>query len=150
MFDHILVPTDGSELSQRAVNLAIEFARKTGARLTAFFASTEPILPHPVGFGIGGEAGIVTPEAITQEAGRRAQAILGEIAQTAQQAGIQCNTLSVQSDTPYRAIIDAAGAQGCDMIIMASHGRSSIGEIFLGSETQKVLTHSRIPVLVVR
>lgn len=77
MFDHILVPVDGSELSQRAVSVAVEFARKTGARMTVFYASTEPVLPHAIGFGSGGgEAGIVTPEQVAQDANRRAQEIL--------------------------------------------------------------------------
>lgn len=152
MFDHILVPTDGSELSRRAVNLAIEFARKTGAVLTVFFASTELAIPHPVGFGVEGTRAdpIVTPEQVAENVERHTREVLDPVIQSAQQAGIRCKALSVRSDTPYQAIIDAAKTQGCDMIIMASHGRSGISAMLLGSETQKVLTHSTIPVLVVR
>jgi len=150
MFDHALVPTDGSELSQRAVNVAIEFARKTGALMTALFVTSEPVFSHPIGFGVDGEASIVTPDKIAKEAQRQAQEILDPVAQAARQAGVRCNTLSVHGESPYQTIIDTATAHGCDLIIMASHGRGGIGAMLLGSETQKVLTHTKIPVLVIR
>jgi nucleotide-binding universal stress UspA family protein len=147
MFKHILVPTDGSQLSQEAVKRAIAFAKETGARITFFYAKPE----YPVAFyGEGALIDPTTPEKFAQMADEQAKAILDACAQLAAAEGVTCATLSKTSDVPYEAIIAAADEAGCDLIFMASHGRRGIGALLLGSETQKVLTHSKIPALVYR
>ncbi len=147
MFKHLLVPTDGSPLSQEAVQRAIDFAKEIGARITFFYAKPE----YPVTFyGEGALIDPTTPEKFAQMTEQQAQEILATCAEAAAAAGVVHATLSETSDVPYEAIIAAATAQDCDLIFMASHGRRGIGALLLGSETQKVLTHSKIPVLVYR
>lgn len=147
MFKHILVPTDGSQLSQQAVQRAIDFAKEIGARITFFYAKPE----YPVTFyGEGALIDPTTPEKFAQMTEQQAREILDACAEQAAAAGVACATLSQTSDVPYEAIIAAATTAGCDLIFMASHGRRGIGALLLGSETQKVLTHSKIPVLVYR
>jgi len=147
MFKHILVPTDGSQLSAEAVRHAVGFASEAGARVTLFYAKPE----YPVAFyGEGALIDPTTPEKFAAMADQQAQEILGTCAQLARDAGVSCASLAVTSDVPYEAIITAAESAGCDLIFMASHGRRGLGSLLLGSETQKVLTHSKIPVLVYR
>ncbi|WP_126446087.1 universal stress protein [Sulfuricystis multivorans] len=147
MFKHILVPTDGSQLSQEAVMRAITFAKETGARITFFYAKPE----YPVAFyGEGALIDPTTPEKFAQMAEQQAKEILDACTKLAAAEGVECATRSKTSDIPYEAIIEAADAAGCDLIFMASHGRRGLGALLLGSETQKVLTHSKIPVLVYR
>ncbi|MFN3883710.1 MAG: universal stress protein [Rhodocyclaceae bacterium] len=147
MFKHLLVPTDGSRLSQQAVERAVEFAKESGARITFFYAKPE----YPVAFyGEGALIDPTTPEKFAQMADQQAQEILDQCARLAAAASVECATVSKTSDIPYEAIIETAEASGCDLIFMASHGRRGLGALLLGSETQKVLTHSKIPVLVYR
>jgi len=147
MFKHILVPTDGSELSQATARRAIEFARETGARITLFFAKPE----YPIAyFGEGALIDPTTPEKFAELADQQATEYLGEVRKLCDEAGVECGAVSVTSDVPYEAIIEAADKAGCDLIFMASHGRRGISGLLLGSETNKVLTHSKIPVLVYR
>jgi nucleotide-binding universal stress UspA family protein len=147
MFKHILVPTDGSQLSLETVKRAVTFAREAGAKITFFFAKPD----YPVVFyGEGALIDPTTPEKFAEMADRQAQEILANASAVAKEAGVpSANTDSV-SDLPYQAIIDAANNAGCDLIFMASHGRRGFSGLLLGSETQKVLTHSTIPVLVYR
>lgn len=147
MFKHILVPTDGSQLSLETVKRAVTFAREAGAKITFFFAKPD----YPVAFyGEGALIDPTTPEKFAEMADRQAQEILAKASAVAKEAGVpSANTDSV-SDLPYQAIIDAANNAGCDLIFMASHGRRGLSGLLLGSETQKVLTHSTIPVLVYR
>ena len=147
MFKHILVPTDGSQLSLETVKRAVTFAREAGAKITFFFAKPD----YPVAFyGEGALIDPTTPEKFAEVADRQAQEILANASAVAKEAGVpSANTDSV-SDLPYQAIIDAANNAGCDLIFMASHGRRGFSGLLLGSETQKVLTHSTIPVLVYR
>lgn len=147
MFKHILVPTDGSDLSSGAVNRAITFAHDMGACITFFCAK-----PHyPVVFyGEGALIDPTTPEQFAKAADHHANDILSRCEALAQRAGVKASVESVVSDVPYEAIIDTADRCGCDMIFMASHGRRGLSGLLLGSETQKVLTHSKIPVLVYR
>lgn len=147
MFKHILVPTDGSQLSLETVKRAVTFAREAGAKITFFFAKSD----YPVAFyGEGALIDPTTPEKFAEIADRQAQEILANASAVAKEAGVpSANTDSV-SDLPYQAIIDAANNAGCDLIFMASHGRRGLSGLLLGSETQKVLTHSTIPVLVYR
>lgn len=147
MFKHILVPTDGSPLSYDTAKRAIGFARETGARITFFFAEPD----YPVAFyGEGALIDPTTPEKFAEIAEQQARDILGQAEALAREAGIEYASTAQVSDIPYQAIIDAANKAGCDLIFMASHGRRGISGLLLGSETQKVLTHSTIPVLVYR
>ena len=147
MFKHILVPTDGSELSQATAKRAVEFAESTGAKVTIFFAKPE----YPIAyFGEGALIDPTTPEKFAELAEQQATTYLGEVQKQCATAGIECAAMSATSDVPYEAIIDAAEKSGCDLIFMASHGRRGISGFLLGSETNKVLTHSKIPVLVYR
>ncbi|MGB4468911.1 MAG: universal stress protein [Azovibrio sp.] len=147
MFKHILVPTDGSQLSEDTVRRAVAFAKETGARITAFFAKPE----YPVTyFGEGALIDPTTPEKFAEMADQQAREVLDFVKKQCDEAGVDCQTMSTTSDIPYEAIINAAEKAGCDLIFMASHGRRGISGLLLGSETNKVLTHSRIPVLVYR
>ena len=149
MYKHILVPTDGSELSNKAVAQAIKLAKAVGAKMTAV---------HVVGsyhLALPGE-NFATPEIASlmqrfeEEEATRAKQILGPIKDAAITAGVECEVIVANGEVPYEMIIDQATRFGCDLIIMASHGRSGLQGILLGSVTQKVLTHSKIPVLVCR
>jgi nucleotide-binding universal stress UspA family protein len=147
MFKHILVPTDGSELSRATAQRAVSFAKEAGARITAFYAKPE----YPIAyFGEGALIDPTTPEKFTEMAEQQASEFLKEVADWCEEAGVQCDTVSATSDIPYEAIIEAAEKSGCDLIFMASHGRRGITGLLLGSETNKVLTHSKVPVLVYR
>jgi nucleotide-binding universal stress UspA family protein len=147
MFKHILVPTDGSQLSQDTARRAISFAKETGARITAFYAKPE----YPVTYyGEGALIDSTTPEQFAELAEQQAQEILGFVERLCQETGVSCNKLTLTSDIPYEAIIEAATQGGCDLIFMASHGRRGFSGLLLGSETNKVLTHSKVPVLVYR
>ncbi|MBN8452943.1 universal stress protein [Accumulibacter sp.] len=147
MFKHILVPTDGSELSRETARRAVSFAREAGARITAFYAKPE----YPVSYyGEGALIDPTTPEKFAELAERQATETLDFVVQLCESAGVPVDRLSMTSDIPYQAIIDAATEAGCDLIFMASHGRRGFSALLLGSETNKVLTHSKIPVLVYR
>ena len=147
MFKHILVPSDGSEFSQAAVEKAVAFAKETGARITAFYAKPSPPIPY-YGEGIG--ANWQMPATYTELVDRQAQEVVDGVEKLCQAAGVSCQKLTLSSDVPYEAIIEAATQSGCDLIFMASHGRSGLSALLLGSETNKVLTHAKIPVLVYR
>lgn len=147
MFKNILVPTDGSPLSSDTVRRAVTFAKETGAKLTFFFAKPD----YPVAFyGEGALIDPTTPEKFAKMAEQQAQEVLAAANQLAQADGVACELRSSTGDIPYEAIIAAAKKEGCDLIFMASHGRRGFSGLLLGSETQKVLTHSKIPVLVYR
>ena len=147
MFKHILVPTDGSQLSQDTARRAISFAKETGARITAFFAKPE----YPVTYyGEGALIDPTTPEKFAELAEQQAEQTLDFVVELGATEGVQVAKRSLTSDIPYQAIIDAATEAGCDLIFMASHGRRGITALLLGSETNKVLTHSKITVLVYR
>ncbi|MBL8403497.1 MAG: universal stress protein [Dechloromonas sp.] len=147
MFKHIFVPTDGSELSRATAKRAVSFAKEAGARITVFFAKPE----YPIAyFGEGALIDPTTPEKFAQLADQQADEYLGEVAALCAEQGVECSKTSATSDVPYEAIIEAAEKSGCDLIFMASHGRKGISGFLLGSETNKVLTHSKVPVLVYR
>lgn len=144
MFKKILLPTDGSELSAKATAGAIEFARQLGARIVAL------TVVEPYSYASLSE---YRPESFDDYEARMSQAAaerLGTVAEAAKDAGLSIETAVVKSFSPYEAIIDAARQHGCDVIFMASHGRRGLNAVLLGSETQKVLTHSTIPVMVYR
>ena len=147
MFKHILVPTDGSELSQDTVRRAVSFAKEAGAKITAFYAKPEFPVTY---YGEGVLIDTTSPEKFAELSESQALEILGFAENLCKEAGVPCAKLSLTSDIPYEAIIDAATQSGCDLIFMASHGRRGFTSLLLGSETHKVLTHSTIPVLVYR
>ena len=145
MYKHILIPTDGSELAETAVQHGIALAKEIGAKLTALTVS-EPF--HII--AVKTEMVEDTPDSYKQRTGARAARILGAVANAATAAGVTCETVHVQEEHPYKAIIDTAKSRQCDLIVMASHGRRGMSALVLGSETVKVLTHSKTPVLVYR
>mgnify|MGYP001022746691 CR=1 FL=1 len=145
MFQHILLPTDGSQLSRDAAERAVAFAKAGNARITALYAksvgSTENYgdLIEPEAL----ERLMVGPEVKSKE-------YLGFIKKLCKDAGVHCTAISVFSDTPWEAIINAADDHDCDLIFMSKHGRGGLSSLLLGSETYRVLTHSGVPVLVYR
>ena len=145
MYKHILMPSDGTALSEAAILRGMRFAREARAKVTGFYA-----LPEFHALAL--EASMLEHTRQSQEAQARARAeeVLSYIRETAAQYSVPCDTVTSISDHPYEAIIEAAHAQGCDLILMASHGRRGLQGVLLGSETQKVLTHSKVPVLVHR
>lgn len=147
MYKNLLVPTDGSELSNNAVERAMQFAKECGARITALHVMPEYIPPAFAEFPAAGEATFAEFTKATEETAR---IVLEAVEQAAAAAGVDCQTVAVRHTQPYRAIIDCARDRGCDLIFMASHGRRGLSALVLGSETNKVLTHSSIPVLVFR
>ncbi|MBI2319388.1 MAG: universal stress protein [Betaproteobacteria bacterium] len=147
MFKHILVPTDGSPLSLRAAKRAIAFAKGSGARITAFYAGPQYTVQI---YGDFVPPDFVTPQEFARQTKRTAERYLGAIEKMAKAARVRCQTYFVVSATPWQAIIKAARAKKCDLIFMASHGRRGLSSLLLGSETQRVLTHSKVPVLVHR
>jgi nucleotide-binding universal stress UspA family protein len=145
MFKHILLPTDGSELSAAAIEQGIRFAKSIGAKVTGLCVMP---LQHPFSY----ETEIPMP-ALEQAAMRckeLGEEYLAVIEKAAKEAGVACGVVYEKNDFPYEAIIRVAEQKGCDLIMMASHGRSGVEALLIGSETQRVLTHSKIPVLVYR
>jgi nucleotide-binding universal stress UspA family protein len=147
MFKHILVPTDGSQLSQEAVIWTVSFAREAGARIT--FVCAVPRFPTMY-LGPGAIFSDDAARLYHEKAESAAREILAGAAALAWEAGVECSSLVLSSDRPYEVIVNAAGQNCCDLICMASHGRRGASALLLGSETQKVLTHSYLPVLVHR
>ncbi len=147
MFKNILVPTDGSELSESTVARAISFAKDAGAKVVFFYA--QPDFPMPI-YGEGALIDPTTPEQFSRAAQAEAERILSKAKESAAAAEVVSSSDTVVSEVPYEAIIESAERNGCDLIFMASHGRRGLSGFLLGSETQKVLTHSKIPVLVYR
>lgn len=145
MYTNILLPTDGSDLAGKAVRDGIALAQRLGAKVTAL---TVLIPFHLLSF----DTQMIedTPVEYATRMNERAVKILGAVAQAAKMAGVGCETVQIDHEHPYQAIIDTAGSKACDLIVMASHGRHGIAALVLGSETVKVLTHSKIPVLVHR
>ncbi len=149
MYKHILIPTDGSALSDKAVEAAIKLAKLLGARISAFHAME----PYPLQGAYAAEASGVAelqPEIFAERSEEYAKRVLDAVARAAAAASVQCRTKYVTGRSASLAIIEEAGREGCDLIVMASHGRRGLEGFLLGSETQKVLTHSSIPVLVYR
>jgi nucleotide-binding universal stress UspA family protein len=144
MYRDILVATDGSALSEMAIEYGVALAKATNAKVTALTVS-EPL--HRLGLAPGIA---LNPEDYKEQTADAATKHLAFAKDAASAAGITCELLHVEHDHPYRAIIDTAKGRGCDLIVMASHGRGGVAALVLGSETLKVLTHSSIPVLVFR
>ena len=145
MVTHILLPTDGSRHSEQAVFYGIELARKLGARVTGLYAAPEF---HVLSY----RAAELTEsrEHYAQDVQAHAQRCLAVIRSTAAEAQVACETMTEHNDHPHDAICKVARRQQCDLIVMASHGRHGLVDVLLGSETQRVLARSEIPVLVWR
>ena len=144
MFKHILIPTDGSELSEAAVQNGIQLARSLNAKVTGLHV----VLPFHV-FTTRTEMLEDTKGQYERESKIQAEQFLNFIKKTAQKAEVRCETEYATSDHPYETIIKTAENRGCDLVVMASHGRRVVQGVLIGSETQKVLTHTKTPVLVV-
>ncbi|EXI69828.1 MAG: Universal stress protein family protein [Candidatus Accumulibacter adjunctus] len=147
MFKNILIPTDGSEVSRRAIKAGVRLAQSLGAKVTGYYAI--PFL-HPSTFGDGE---LMNKEMVTKLdrlARTTGQKYLDEIAEAAKEAGVEYAGLITKPAITYEGITDAAKKRRCDAIFIASRGRSEIKKLLLGSVTQKVLSHSRVPVIVYR
>jgi nucleotide-binding universal stress UspA family protein len=145
MHRHILIPTDGSDLSRNAIGYGMALAKSANAKVTVLTVTT----PFHT-FALESAMVTDTPEQYKRRMAALAAKYLDEAKEAASAAGVSCETLHLDHDQPYTAIIETAARKSCDLIVMASHGRRGISAIVLGSETVKVLTHSTIPVLVVR
>lgn len=142
MYKHILLPTDGSELSKAAMKHGIALAKAIGAKVTALVVST-PLNSLVV------DRSIVSGGQYKALVATQTAKYLDNIKNNAIEAGVDCSTLCIEHDKPYEAIVDTAKKNGCDLVVMASHGLRGVSAI-LGSETLKVLTHTSVPILVYR
>lgn len=147
MYRHILVPTDGSDLAKRATETAINLAKTLGARLTGLYAVPEYIPPVDAMVPV---YQFPTREEYERQATIEAELVLKDFTDACTAAGVEHDHTHGIDSHPYRLILDTAAARGCDLICMSSHGRRGFSALILGSETQKVLTHGKLPVLVVR
>lgn len=147
MFKKILLPTDGSELSRQAAQRAVIFAKEISAQLVIFLATPKYSLDR---LDEGSPLTYTQPQEYAAQMDDRVTRYLGEIEKLCADADVVCTAMTVSSDVPYEAIVKAAESENCDLIFMASHGRRGISAVLLGSETNKVLSHSKIPVLVYR
>ena len=147
MYKRILVPTDGSALSRKAMRSAIDLASTTGAELLAL--NVVPRYPLSL---IEGSIGVQPRDSarIEKQWAEHGQAIADEVGDAAKKAGVKARAITVRSNLVAEAILGAARKNKCDLVVMASHGRKGIKRLLLGSETQHVLTHGAVPVLVLR
>ncbi|HET7649728.1 MAG TPA: universal stress protein [Gammaproteobacteria bacterium] len=145
MFKNILVPVDGSKLSHKAIKPAIDIALAFKASITGYYAAPEY---HPEVWDEYVPPNFVTPDQFRQMSGKVARKYLSAVEKAAARAGVATSCFSTNSDVPYEAIIKAAQKRKCDLIVMASHGRSGLSRLMLGSQTYKVVTLSKVPVMV--
>lgn len=144
MYQRILFPTDGSEITMKALQTALSLAKLCGAELHAL------AVMEPFPYSAISEMQPVPPQEFFDAQQRVAGARVKAVADAAAAAGVRCQGFTVEALHPWEAILDHGKAQSCDLVVMASHGRRGVSALLLGSETQKVLTHSNLPVLVVR
>lgn len=146
-YRHLLVPTDGSDLSAKAVTQAATLAQALKARLTLMHVQTS----FPISLvGVGELVDPATVDALIEAARNHSQQVLSEARELAQQQGVAADSLCEEHPLPHQAIVAAAQRLSCDLVVMASHGRRGLPGALLGSETQRVLSHCNLPVLVVR
>ncbi len=145
MFKHILIPTDGTDLSRKAVIYGMQLAKTVGARVTAITIS-EPYHVASMDAVLVAE----TPEEHEAQTARVAERALEQVRMAAEAAGVRSRRCARSTTSPTAPSSIARRACGCDLIVMASHGRRGVAALLVGSETTKVLTHSTIPVLVYR
>ena len=147
MFKHILIPTDGSPVSAKAVKAGIAFAKQSGAKVTGYHA-VEPVPTHLYGEGyVADKAMIAEFERRRRDAARKR---IAAIARQARKAGVRFEPLVQIARTPYEGIVDAARKRKCDLILMSSHGHRGFSRLLLGSVADKVIQLSKVPVLVYR
>ena len=144
MYKRILVPTDGSEITAKAIQTAVALAKATGATLTTLSVK------EPFPYSAISEMQPVPPQEFYDAQERIAAARVKAVVDSAKDSGLNCDGYTVEALHPWEAILDHAKQQGCDLIVMASHGRRGMSALLLGSETSRVLTHSPLPVLVVK
>jgi nucleotide-binding universal stress UspA family protein len=146
VYRHILIPTDGSELAEHAVTNGLSLAKSVGAKVTVI------IVEDPFDWLSVSVTRASQRQALDalEQIKKHAASVLSRVADAAEQAGVPCDTMQVENARPYQAIIAAASDRGCDLIVMASHGRGGLAAVVLGSVTNKVLTHATTPVLVYR
>jgi nucleotide-binding universal stress UspA family protein len=147
MYKHILIPTDGSELSRAAALSGVKLAQALGAKVTAFFAAPAPTPLVYEGFL---PVGYTTPEDHARMIETTAAKYLGVIERACEKAGVPCRSIHVTNEYAAEAVMDAAKKYKCDLVHMGSHGRRGLSGVLLGSQTQKVITNSKVPVLVYR
>lgn len=145
MFKHFLMPTDGSALSQTAIERGVQLAKSLQAKVTGI-----SVMPQFHMLAYQTEMVVDTEAQFVVDCKAHAEKNLAAVGRAARSAGVACTTVLATSDHPFELIIRTAQEQGCDLIVMASHGRRGVRGLLLGSETHKVLTHSTIPVLVFR
>lgn len=145
MYGRILIATDGSELADKAVDHGLGLAKAVGAKVTVF-----RVISQPAPLVYEGIVVALPAEEIRQEIEKRVEEYFVTVRAKAAKAGVDAEMVQVENDFPWQAILDAAKEKGVGLIVMASHGRRGLTAVLLGSETQKVLTHSTIPVLVCR
>jgi len=144
MYQRILVPTDGSDVTKQAVETAINLARSLKARLYTISVK------EPFPYSAISEMQPTPPQEFYDAQERIASQRIKAVSEACAAAGVECEAHTVEALHPWEAIIDHAKQMDCDLLVMASHGRRGVSALLLGSETQKVLTHSKLPVLVVR
>ena len=144
MYKHILIATDGSELAAKAVAVALTLAKQLNCKVTAVTVS------EPWRMLVAGEAAIGFLDEYEKATDETASRILATVVELAHKSDVACATVHAKDQYPAEGILDAAKKAGCDLIVMASHGRRGLGRLLLGSEAVKVLTHSTIPVLICR
>ena len=148
MYKHILLPTDGSRLAAKGVAQGIALAQSIGAKVTVLNVAPEFQMIIDEGFILPNFT--VIKKRFDEQTAKQAKKIVDAAASDAQASGLKCETAVEQSARPYEAILRQAKKSKCDLIVMSSHGRTGLASLLLGSETAKVLTHSKIPVVVVR
>jgi nucleotide-binding universal stress UspA family protein len=149
MFKHILIPTDGSRLAAKGIKAGLRLAKALGAKVTGVYVIGPYVPPVYADAAVGYIPGI-TLQDYEKAAKAQAAKALAAIERAAAAAGVRCVTQQVIATHPWQGILKVARARKCDAIAMASHGRSGLGGLILGSETARVLAHSKIPVLVTR
>ena len=147
MFKNILIPTDGSPLSQKAVVQGVALAKSVGAKVTAFFAAPPAT---PIVYRNNLPVGYTTPDEHKRMIEKTAVRYLEFVERAARKARVPCETVHVTSDYPEDDILKIARTKKCDLIVMATHGQGGMRGVFIGSVTQKVLNKSKIPVMVLR
>ena len=145
MYKHMLIAFDGSELSEKAMRQGLELAKVIGAKVTALYVW----MPW-ANIAVGEIAVMFPPEEYETNAVKGANSQLQRVSDAAQKMGLACETKNASDAQPYKAIIETANAQGCDLIVIGSHGRKGLAGVLLGSVANKTLTHAHIPVLVYR
>jgi nucleotide-binding universal stress UspA family protein len=147
MFQRILIPTDGSTVARKAIKAAVAFAKEINATVVGYYA-VEAI--ERLYYASGRSARPISIDELQKRLNAQGEQFLAEIQKAADSAGVSCETVMTSPAVPHQGIIDTARKKKCDVIFMATHGRGKVATLILGSVTQKVLTQSKIPVLVYR